>query len=173
MDNNEIAEVYKGIANSIIKQYDLNLISVVDEQRELFYKDKFQTREQNSRDELITKILSEYLNNLSQRREENRKDRKLIKLLSLILLSFLTAAIIAISFLGVIKFNNSWQQIASVISSLIALSSYILGLIKIIAKRAFPVDDDKYITQIVKIIQKNDLKHKKENIKAQNSPNEE
>lgn len=47
-------------------------------------------------------------------------------------------------------------------SSLIAL----IGILKIISKYYFDTSDEKYITDIVKIIQENDFKNKKENIKV-------
>ena len=42
----------------------------------------------------------------------------------------------------------------------------IVGILKIITKYVFPVNDEEYITRIVELIQNNDLENKKENIRA-------
>ena len=62
---------------------------------------------------------------------------------------------------------TTYIDIAALISSYLAIIGLIVGILKIIAEYVFPKDDEKYITEIVKAIQDNDLKNKQENIKAQ------
>ena len=61
---------------------------------------------------------------------------------------------------------DSLYSVAVILSAMFGLFGTIFGIIKYVARFAFPEEDEKYITEIVKSIQENDLKDKQENIKV-------
>lgn len=58
------------------------------------------------------------------------------------------------------------EAFAGILSVCVTFAGLLLGSFNMIVKYAFPEDDEKYITEIVKAIQSNDLENKKQNIQA-------
>ena len=130
------------------------------------YGDKFQTLEQKNRDKNISRLLGCYVNFFERKKIENIKTRKDIKwfcFLSSLLLIIIIFSILAITIVFDI---DSLYSVAVILSAMFGLFGTIFGIIKYVARFAFPEEDEKYITEIVKSIQENDLKDKQENIKV-------
>lgn len=58
------------------------------------------------------------------------------------------------------------NNVVSLITVCITYLSLVIGILKIITKYVFPQKEEEYITRIVEMIQQNDLKNKKANIKS-------
>ena len=130
------------------------------------YDDKFQTLEQKNRDKNISRLLGCYVNFFERKKIENIKTRKDIKwfcFLSSLLLIIIIFSILAITIVFDI---DSLYSVAVILSAMFGLFGTIFGIIKYVARFAFPEEDEKYIKEIVKSIQENDLKDKQENIKV-------
>ena len=57
------------------------------------------------------------------------------------------------------------SALAAFVTAFVGFASLVFGLITVITKYAFPEDDERYIADIVKAIQDNDLSHKIANMK--------
>lgn len=135
--------------------------------------DPFQTIAQRNRDDFITDLLDAYVKSFENKVKEIKCDRLWVKILFSILSGLLILSIIAISFWIVFKGVNNVEQTVSLVASLVTLGVTLFGIVKCVVTYAFPPDDEKYITEIVKLIQENDLKHKQELIKYDISKNKE
>lgn len=146
-------------------QSDLPTVYAYQNKQDL-YNDEFQTPEQKNRDENISRLLGYYVNFFGRKKIENIENRKGIKwfcFLSALLLIIMIFSILAIT----IIFNiDSLYSVAVILSAMFGLFGTIFGIIKYVARFAFPEEDEKYITEIVRSIQENDLKDKQENIKV-------
>lgn len=67
------------------------------------------------------------------------------------------------------KSDLNVTDLAAFITACISFISLIIGLLTIITKYFFPENGEQYITQIVELIQKNDLENKRENAKNINN----
>ncbi len=146
-------------------QRDLPAVHAFKNKSDL-YDDKFQTLEQKNRDKNISRLLGCYVNFFERKKIENIKTRKDIKwfcFLSSLLLIIIIFSILAITIVFDI---DSLYSVAVILSAMFGLFGTIFGIIKYVARFAFPEEDEKYITEIVKSIQENDLKDKQENIKV-------
>ncbi len=153
----------------LVSQLLNNRLRPVKNTRALF-TDRYQTQEQIFRDEQISNLLKEYVSRFKKKSTETLNDRNLLKWVSVIGIGLITLAIVFLAIYVVVKNDvSSVESLATIITALVTLCSSLFGIINYIAKRAFPTDDEKYITEIVKLIQENDLKHKQENIKAANN----
>ncbi len=158
----KIDEQYLELVNQLLK----NGLRPVKNTESLF-TDRYQTKEQIFRDEQISNLLKEYVDRFKRKSKETLNDRNLLKWVSIIGISLLTLTIIVLTIYVVVKNDvSSTESLAAIITALVTLCGSLFGIINYVAKRAFPTDDEKYITEIVKLIQENDLKHKQENIKA-------
>lgn len=151
---------------SLMGEITLQSFKPVKDRNSLF-KDKYQTEQQSIRDRHITRLLKEYVDRFSNNNKEIKTDRTILKWFSLVSLGFIILTILAVVLYSVLSRSiSTWEYLTGLIASLITLCASLFGIINYIAARAFPVDDEKFITEIVKLIQENDLKHKQENIKA-------
>lgn len=130
------------------------------------YSDKYQTAQQATRDEYITFLLEKYKDAYAQKNRMKQFSQKCIWGLCA---SFIMGSTISLCFLTyrIAFFPQEFSDLSSVISfitAFVSFSSLIFGLMTIITKYAFPEDDEKYITEIVKAIQENDLKNKSANM---------
>lgn len=153
----------------------LEFIRAVDNDREMNspYIDEYTTREQRQRDKKITELLSQYVEAYRYKNKSNKWYKGLLfGLCSIILLSFSVVFVILIFKIDFSNSQPSTESIIQLISVCVTFLTLIIGIIKIITKYVFPEKEEEYITRIVEIIQKNDLKNKKENIRAKtNSEN--
>lgn len=130
------------------------------------YDDKFQTLEQKNRDKNISRLLGCYVNFFERKKIENIKTRKDVKWFCFLSSLLLIITIFSILAITIIFDIDSLYSVAVILSAMFGLFGTIFGIIKYVARFAFPEEDEKYITEIVKSIQENDLKDKQENIKV-------
>lgn len=127
------------------------------------YVDHFQTKQQQKRDKVITKILREYASSYAKKGQVKEQCQKFML--------FICCVFVMISVFGVLGLTCRVVIAPESISDLSALAAFVgfvslvFGLITVITKYAFPEDDERYIADIVKAIQDNDLSHKIANMK--------
>ena len=133
--------------------------------------DKFSTYEQKQRDKCVSTLLKNYVSNYENKIKKNMAYK------SALFYVFLTlTALSTLIFLGCICYlsNNlknldTIDYLLKILPISITFISLIIGTLKIIVKYVFPEREEEYITKIVEIIQNNDLEHKKENIRCNQS----
>ena len=170
-DKNESSYItqYHDILSQLLSQ-SLK-IKYINNKEELL--DPFQTEPQRHRDNLITNLLKEYANSFQNKAQEIKCDRLWLKILFSILSGLLILSRVVISLRFVFGGVDNVEQTVSIVASLVTLGVTLLGIVKCIVTYAFPPNDEKYITEIVKLIQENDLKHKQELIKYEINKNRE
>lgn len=170
-DKNESSYItqYHDILSQLLSQ-SLK-IKYINNKEELL--DPFQTEPQRHRDNLITNLLKEYANSFQNKAQEIKCDRLWLKILFSILSGLLILSIVVISLRFVFGGVDNVEQTVSIVASLVTLGVTLLGIVKCIVTYAFPPNDEKCITEIVKLIQENDLKHKQELIKYEINKNRE
>lgn len=132
------------------------------------YVDPYQTRQQKERDDTITLLLKSYEDFYKKKTNENSKYKSVIFwgafvwICALILLFALAIVLCAIGRIGGIE----------VVSICLSALSLVIGILKIIVTYLFPKNEEKYVTDIVKIIQNNDLKHKKASMRKKDDSEE-
>ena len=136
-------------------------------------KDNWQTEEQKKRDVKISELLTQYVKAYSEKVSFVISKRNAIVELLLWAISILIITIVVITFIFCFAKNGIEENLIAIISSYVSILSLIFGLLTTITKYIFPENDEKYITEIVSSIQKNDLENKKLNIDASKSKNEE
>ena len=129
------------------------------------YTDELQTTEQKSRDESITELFKQYIaayGSKVQARENYQKElfRTCISIVRVFSWFFVAVSVLPFIF-GLTK---NISGIVSVVTESISFLVLIVELLKIITRYCFPSDDEKYITEIVKAIQHNDLEDKRLNM---------
>lgn len=147
------------------------LISAIEEllnnnlEHDSQFEDKFQTHEQKERDEKITELLDLYVSAYDNKTKVQQSYRKVLFWGGSGFIGIFAIVIAIISIIAVTNANEiGINGLVSIISALATLLTSVIGLIHIITKFCFPVNDEQYITQIVESIQKNDLENKKENM---------
>ncbi len=129
------------------------------------------TEEQLNRDKQITKLLRHYVDFYKDKIETNKKYKNfLFWICMVILLCFSLIFGCVVAYAVVLSNNDNMfiNNVYNVISVSVTFITLIIGILTIITKYVFPQDDEKYITQIVELIQTNDLENKKENINIDN-----
>lgn len=126
------------------------------------YQEKFATKEQKSRDEVITSILHNYHKNYNNKIKYNKKHKeRIIELcFTLIEITFLIFIASIVLMLFCENLRNSIQGIASLLTVCVSLLGLIIGVFKIVTRYIFPEKEEEYITQIVSAIQENDYNTK-------------
>lgn len=126
------------------------------------YQEKFATKEQKSRDEVITSILHNYHKNYNNKIKYNKKHKeRIIELcFTLIEVTFLIFIASIVLMLFCENLRNSIQGIASLLTVCVSLLGLIIGVFKIVTRYIFPEKEEEYITQIVSAIQENDYNTK-------------
>lgn len=132
----------------------------------LFYTDHFVTKEQALRDQEITKLLQAYVKTYENKVTVTTSRQNIIFALCIGIVSVFSVIFAIALILIFSKVNpDSTTGVVSFATACITFISLIVGLLMIITKYFFPKNGEKYITQIVETIQKNDLKNKRENAK--------
>ena len=125
----------------------------------------FLTEEQQKRDKDITELFDEYKKYYKDKTRHNKGYRIAIFVVTMAIL--LAYAIIFFVMLPTVLSNDcaNISEIAPLITASVTFIALVIGILKIITTYVFPKDDEKYISEIVKLIQSNDLEHKKEDFK--------
>lgn len=131
------------------------------------YVDHFQTKQQQERDKVITKILTEYASSYAKKGRVKEQCQKFM--------IFICGVFVVISVFGILGLTcrvviapesiSDLSALAAFVTAFVGFASLVFGLITVITKYAFPEDDERYIADIVKAIQDNDLSHKIANMK--------
>ena len=138
-----------------------------DQEMNKDFVDKYTTSQQKRRDIKITRLLSEYVEAYAYKNKSNRWYKNVLMLVCVgAIISFVVVFIMLIMNYGDIKQNGLETSVVELISICITFLTLIIGILTIITKYVFPKNEEEYITRIVEIIQKNDLEHKKENIRV-------
>lgn len=157
--HDELSEIFDSFGS-------VNLVHT-EQEMEKPYIDEYTTEQQQKRDKSITLLLDYYV-------DAYRDKVKFNKWYKAILFGFCIAILFAFAIIFaffIIKYpdfedNSSVRAIVQLISVCVTFLTLIVGILKIITKYVFPAHDEEYITRIVEIIQNNDLKNKRENIKV-------
>ena len=130
-------------------------------------RDRFQTEEQQKRDRHVTRLLSLYVNAYSRKTDFVRYYREKMVETLMVALALTIIVLLIITGVALSKPIETTEYVVGLISAYISLLGLIVGLIKTVTEYVFPKDDEKYITEIVKLIQNNDLENKRVNIDAE------
>lgn len=158
----------KKLFNSIDQIYSDSDVNLYDDDSDM---GAFQTFEQKKRDKKITLLLTHYVNWYEDKAKDNRLFKQVIFYSMIGALGLIVFTCIAMSMISLFKQNQSTADVITLISSFVTLAVAIIGIVNVITAHIFPQDDEKYITQIVESIQRNDLENKRENIKANQNSN--
>ena len=154
--------LFKDIVENVQKT-DFNILG--NEQHMKLY-DVWRTEEQMKRDQDVTRLFKLYVNNYESKSKSNSKYKWWI------LVSCLVAIALVLGFGGFVgwelitKDQKNIFDLASLIVAFGGLFATAIGILKIITEYVFPKDEERYITEIVKAIQVNDLENKKVNINS-------
>lgn len=129
-------------------------------------KDQWQTVEQKKREREITRLLQEYVTAYGRKAQFQYKTRKTILRALCPTIVILALAFGAAVYILIRNGIGNLEAFAGILSVCVTFAGLLLGSFNMIVKYAFPEDDEKYITEIVKAIQSNDLENKKQNIQA-------
>lgn len=156
INGNFYSDTYINFMNMVRRQKN-----TINEDRTT-YQEKFATKEQKSRDEVITSILHNYHKNYNNKIKYNKKHKERIielcfTLIEITFLIFITSIILV---LFCENLRNSIQGIASLLTVCVSLLGLIIGVFKIVTRYIFPEKEEEYITQIVSAIQENDYNTK-------------
>ena len=132
------------------------------------YKDKYVTEQQQLRDKEVTNLLQAYVNSYKEKVAKTQTYQNII-LPCIVIISIFSILLIAFSFMITRKSDLNVTDLAAFITACISFISLIIGLLTIITKYFFPENGEQYITQVVELIQKNDLENKRENAKNINN----
>lgn len=156
-DGERFYSTYINYMNNIVRRQK----NTINEDRTT-YQEKFATKEQKSRDEVITSILHNYHKNYNNKIKYNKKHKEgIIELcFTLIEITFLIFIASIVLMLFCENLRNSIQGIASLLTVCVSLLGLIIGVFKIVTRYIFPEKEEEYITQIVSAIQENDYNTK-------------
>lgn len=169
MNNIDIDEIFKDINKSLLEEVNDEKDAGSDKQdSELLHEfiDEFMTEEQSNRDGKITELLSKFVENYSNKVTQNKNFKEELFDFCKWLVGAFAVAICVIIFITTASGNMNTGQIVAMISASASLIAVPIGIFKIVVSYIFPKEEEKYITEIVKLIQKNDLENKKTNIDA-------
>lgn len=131
------------------------------------YVDHFQTKQQQERDKVITKILREYASSYAKKGQVKEQCQKFMLFICCVFVMISVFGILGLTCRVVIapESISDLSALAAFVTAFLGFVSLVFGLITVITKYAFPEDDERYIADIVKAIQDNDLSHKIANMK--------
>lgn len=140
----------------------------VRNEKNLGFRDKYATNEQNARDKQITRLLTAYVDTYENKTGKNKEYRSNI-LWTCITITVLFALVLALLPFQVLGGEMETGDVVSFATACVSFLTLIVGLLHIVTKYVFPENDEEYITRIVEMIQTNDLKNKRENAKNSRS----
>lgn len=135
-------------------------------QLEKTFNDPYLTEEQKKRDREITKLFMYYVSSYDKKRTSNPIYKNIILGMCCFIIAVFSGMFIYLLFhvaktMNTIRVNN----VVALITVCITYLTLVIGILKIITEYVFPQKEEEYVTQLVKAIQKNDLKNKIENMK--------
>lgn len=134
------------------------------------FDDTFQTSNQRIRDEYITTLLGAYLKAYQEKIEQNKTLRRKVLWWSAAVAFVVLGLCGLVTALYFMTPSNAGFDLVALISAYATFAFVLERVVLHVTRYAFPVDDEQYITEIVKAIQDNDLEHKRLNINAHNVP---
>lgn len=130
------------------------------------FKDLFTTEEQKKRDEKITELLRYYTENYKRKSDGNKHYKRIIFGVSISILIVFSFIILYLFYrCSNMKDADLVNHLSVLVTACVTYLTLVIGILKIITQYVFPKNEEEYITRIVQSIQKNDLAHKKANIK--------
>jgi hypothetical protein len=154
-------EIFQDTLDSFDRRY-------VQSEKNLGFRDKYATDEQNMRDKQITRLLEAYVDTYEDKVRKNKEYRSNI-LWTCITITVLFAIVLALLPFQVFGGDMEAGDVVSFATACVSFLTLIVGLLHIVTKYVFPENDEEYITRIVEMIQTNDLKNKQENAKNSRS----
>ena len=150
---------------------DLKYIGDDEELKENPFYDKFSTAEQKQRDKYITTLLESYVINYKNKTKKNKdyKEKLFNGFLTWTTMSLVAFLVCVFYFLHNLNNLDVKEYLLKILPICISFIGLIIGTLKIIVKYVFPEKEEEYNTKIVEIIKNNDLEHKKENIRCNQS----
>ena len=150
--------------NDFLEEYVAGHTDVVGLYNEL--KDANKTAEENTRDEHISKLLEAYVDAYKSKTTTQKCFRFILFIVSMSIIVAFTSVFVSLllNFDFTLDLATS-ESLIGLISVCVTFLTSVIGILKIIVKYCFPENDEKYITEIVKAVQQNDLENKKENLK--------
>lgn len=124
----------------------------------------FSTDEEQKRDEMITGLLGIYVDAYESKVEENKGYRKQIFGVCIRIVSLFAVILAAMPFLA-LSGEMGMEDVVAFVTACVSFLALIIGLLHIVTEYVFPKDNERYITDIVKAIQENDLENRKETAK--------
>ena len=126
------------------------------------------TSEQRKRDAHTSTLYKLFVDAYKNSRQFAKTFKLVICIWGLVLVSCMTIACVILSFYILMFTERQPSDIIALISAIIPLVVSIIGLLTIITKHIFPENEEKHVTEIVKLVHENDLKNKRENIRQHN-----
>lgn len=154
-------ETFQDTVDSLDQRY-------VRDEKNLGFRDRYATDEQNMRDKQITRLLAAYVSTYEDKVRKNKEYRSNI-LWTCITITVLFAVVLALLPFQVLGGEMEAGDVVSFATACVSFLTLIVGLLHIVTKYVFPENDEEYITRIVEMIQTNDLKNKQENAKNSRS----
>lgn len=130
------------------------------------------TDEQRKRDEKTTVLYEQFISAYKEKQRFAKKSKDLIFTWCTQCVSLLVWACVGSSVYVIGWTNRESTDIIALISAIIPLLVAVIGTLNIVTKHIFPEDEEKHITDIVKVILENDLHNKQENMKSTTSNTE-
>lgn len=132
-----------------------------DEERDFLRCPPFSTDEGNHRDHSITRLLRLYVDAYEDKMTRNRGYRETILNTCVILIVGMVLVVALLPF-QVLEEGSGLEMadVVSYVTAIGALVGLIAGMLHVVTEYAFPKEDEKYITEIVRAIQENDLKNR-------------
>lgn len=124
------------------------------------------TDEEKTRDSLISDLLGHYVGAYKSKVTTQKLFRIILFCVSIaIIVAFTVIFIVVLAKFDFSADLKTTESLIGLISMCVTFLTSLIGVLKIIVKYCFPENDEKYITEIVKAVQQNDLENKKENLK--------
>lgn len=121
------------------------------------------------RDREITRLLQEYVTAYGRKAQFQYKTRKTILRALCPTIVILALAFGAAVYILIRNGIGNLEAFAGILSVCVTFAGLLLGSFNMLVKYAFPEDDEKYITEIVKAFKATDLENKKQNIRERQS----
>ena len=130
------------------------------------------TEEQRKRDEHTTTLYEQFVWAHNEKCDFVKESKKTIRKWCILWVCALILAVLAcIAVAGVVLVytDRLATDVIALISAIVPLLVAIIGTLNIVTKHVFPEDEERYITDIVKLIHENDFKNKQANMQNQNT----
>lgn len=127
-----------------------------------YYPDEYQTEAQDKRDHQVTDLLTEYV--MDYKKSNTNKAGMKIALFVICAALIIGFSAVLIWVINIALVKDTVVAMGTLITVVLTYLTSLITILTIITKHLFPSEQDRNITEIVKVIQKNDLAHKQMNI---------